>query len=169
MCSHGCRWRGPASRSSTRWLPDAVSRLASTQPALPAPTMMKSNASELGTATPPARRLKTIRRRRPRQVASHLLAHILIGEPGPTSPGYALLLPILRRPGQRHKRGLARHRPAIAADLAVVAHEARNVAMDQAGGGEPPEVARKGERRPVAQVADQHLGGEIGAELAIRS
>src|SRR5262245_38899790 len=45
MCSHGLVFGGPASSSSTRCLPEAVRRFASTQPALPAPTMMKSYVS----------------------------------------------------------------------------------------------------------------------------
>src|SRR5688572_3672396 len=36
----------PASSSSTLWRPEAESRFASTQPALPAPTTMKSNSFE---------------------------------------------------------------------------------------------------------------------------
>src|SRR6266404_2406811 len=42
MWIHGFTSRGPASSSSTECSPDAVSRLASTQPAEPAPTMTKS-------------------------------------------------------------------------------------------------------------------------------
>src|SRR6185503_5059950 len=45
MWIHGLRSGGPASSRSTRWRPFAVSRLASTEPALPAPTTMKSNVS----------------------------------------------------------------------------------------------------------------------------
>src|SRR3954454_22256123 len=42
MWIHTWRSRGPASRSPTRWRPDAVRRLARTQPAEPAPTITKS-------------------------------------------------------------------------------------------------------------------------------
>ena len=38
--THGLLSRPPASSSRTRCLPDAVSRLATMQPAVPAPTMM---------------------------------------------------------------------------------------------------------------------------------
>src|SRR6516164_7759493 len=47
MCSQGCRLSGPASSSRRRCSPEAVSRFASTQPALPAPTIMKSKLSSI--------------------------------------------------------------------------------------------------------------------------
>src|SRR6184192_3843861 len=44
MWIHGLRSLPPASSNSTRVVRSAVRRLASTQPAEPAPTMMKSNS-----------------------------------------------------------------------------------------------------------------------------
>src|SRR5262249_54431276 len=56
MCSQGCQRSGPASSKRTRCCPEAVSRFASTQPALPAPTIMKSK-STLVSATAVASRI----------------------------------------------------------------------------------------------------------------
>src|SRR6185437_12994032 len=52
MWIHGSRSLPPASSSSTRFLGSAESRLASTQPAEPAPTMTKSNSSDWSIAFP---------------------------------------------------------------------------------------------------------------------
>src|SRR5258708_39712735 len=53
MWIQGSRSGPPASSSSTLCLPSALSRLASTQPAEPAPTMMKSPSAGLSTALLP--------------------------------------------------------------------------------------------------------------------
>src|SRR5690349_8778859 len=53
MWIQGSRSGPPASSSSTLCLPSAVSRLASTQPAEPAPTMTKSTSPERSTALLP--------------------------------------------------------------------------------------------------------------------
>src|SRR5579863_3333389 len=55
MWIHGSRSFPPASSSSTDLFPSAVRRLASTQPAEPAPTTMKSNVWASATAFPPDR------------------------------------------------------------------------------------------------------------------
>src|SRR6476646_5173969 len=55
MWIHGSRSLPPASSNSTLVLPSAVRRLASTQPAEPAPTTMKSNSWAAVTAFPSLR------------------------------------------------------------------------------------------------------------------
>src|SRR5437667_4652167 len=45
MWIHGLRSGGPASSSSTRYLPDSLSRAATGQPAEPAPVTIKSKVS----------------------------------------------------------------------------------------------------------------------------
>src|SRR5688572_5156377 len=66
MWIHGLESSPPASSSSTEWRPDAVSRFASTQPAAPAPTTMKSYAAGVfirraGSWSVQAARLRRIR------------------------------------------------------------------------------------------------------------
>src|SRR5271167_3629819 len=74
--------------------------------------------------------------------------------------------PRRRWAGEAGERGGARHGAAIAPDLAMVADQAHGIGADQAGGAQRNEVAP--ERAPQAhpQVGDEHLGGEIVADLA---
>src|SRR5262249_47464404 len=78
MCSQGCRLSGPASSSRTRGSPEAASPVASTQPALPAPTIMKSKLLSIS-ATAVASRITGV----PREAAAGAAAarRTLVGSP----------------------------------------------------------------------------------------
>src|SRR5450631_2705112 len=74
--------------------------------------------------------------------------------------------PRFRRTGQSRQRGGFRHRAAVAPDLEMVADEAHGIGADQAGAAQRPEVAPQRAPQAEPQIGDQHLGGEVAADLA---